>query len=511
MIANSKRKYFEEQFSKCIGNIRGTWNVITKIIPENKKSFGLLGVSEAELKNMVDEFNKHFATIGENTFEKSQESPVDPNLLKNNQSPLLTNNLNKFRPQSIDIGNLILIIKSLKATNSYGSDGIPFRFLINSLPVTVYYILIIVNTPIVTGVHLDLWKHPYVVPVFKSDVENIGNYRPISLLPILSKILEKVIANQLITILESNRLHMEKQHGFRPNLSTETALLTITNKIYENTDNRKISLLLLLDLLKAFDSVNYQILLDKYEKLNIDSFWSENYLKNRVQSVRIGSVISSPLKITFGVPQGSILGPLLFLIYINDFPQYIRDCLLVIYADDTQIMLTGEIDKINELLQKAKDVLTTAKAYLNINGLLLNENKTRLIFFGSRQYIASIPDNTNLKFGNVTLTPSQNVKNLGVPMDSYLTFNVHIDEKQKKATDILLYINHVSDRFDSLCRVMVVQSLVLNILNYCLRVCGSTNKTQMDRVKKIPNFAAKVAVGGGGAVNMIMSPQCMTN
>ena len=127
MIANSKKKYFKEQFSKCKGNMRGTWNVIKQIIPENKKSFGLLGASEAELKNKVEEFNKYFATIGKNTFEKSQESPVDPNLLINNEPPLQTNNLNKFRPQPIDIVILILVIKSLNATNSYGSDEIPFR------------------------------------------------------------------------------------------------------------------------------------------------------------------------------------------------------------------------------------------------------------------------------------------------------------------------------------------------------------------------------------------------
>ena len=164
-------------------------------------------------------------------------------------------------------------------------------------------------------------------------------------------------------------------------------------------------------------------------------------------------------------------------------PQYIRDCLLVIYTDNTQIMLTGEIDKISELLQKAKDVLTTAKAYFNSNGFLLNETKTQLIFFGSRQYISSIPDSTNLKFGNVTLIPSQNVKNLGVHMDNYLTFNVYIDEIQKKTTGILLYINRVNDRFDSVCRVMVVQSLVLSALNYCLRVWGSTNKMQMENTE----------------------------
>ena len=313
--------------------------------------------------------------MGENAFRKSQENTVDPNLLINNQPSIPLNHSRKFRPQPVDINTLLLTIKSLKTTNSFRSDGIPFRFLIDSLPVTIYYILIIVNTSIVTDVHPDLWKHPYVSPVFKSgDAENIGNYRPISLLPILSKILEKIVANQLTDFLENNKLLAENQHGFRPNLSTETALLTVTNKIYENIENRKISLLLLLDLSKAFDSVNHEILIEKCKNLNIDSFWFENYLENRVQSVRIEKAISSPQKINFGVPQGSILGPLLFLIYINDLPEYIRDCLLVIYADDTQILLTGEIDKVNELIQKAKDILIHAKAYYNKNGLLLNES-----------------------------------------------------------------------------------------------------------------------------------------
>ena len=264
IIYLSKTKYFKDQFFKCKGNIKGTWDVIKKIIPENKKSFGLLGDTEAELKNKVEEFNKHFAMMGENAFRKSQENTVDPNLLINNQPSLPLNHSRKFRPQPVDINTLLLTIKSLKTTNSFGSDGIPFRFLIDSLPVTIYYILIIVNTSIVTGVYPDLWKHSYVSPVFKSgDAENIGNYRPISLLPILSKISEKIVANQLTDFLENNKLLAENQHGFRPNLSTETALLTVTNKIYENIENRKISLLLLLDLSKAFGSVNHEILVEK--------------------------------------------------------------------------------------------------------------------------------------------------------------------------------------------------------------------------------------------------------
>ena len=183
----------------------------------------------------------------------------------------------------------------------------PYRFIIDSLPVTVYYILIIINTSIVTGVHTDHWKKPLVVPTYKSgDTNSIVNYRPICLLPILSKILEKIVAIQLLDHLESNKLLNNAQHGFRQNLSTETALLTVTNSLYENIEKKKISLLILLDLSKAFDSVSHPILLNKMSMLNIDLFWFENYLKNRLESVRLGSIFSSPIEIRFGVPQVNI-------------------------------------------------------------------------------------------------------------------------------------------------------------------------------------------------------------
>ena len=170
---------------------------------------------------------------------------------------------------------VILIFKDLNETNACGCDGIPFKYLRDALPVLAFYITIIVNTSIVTGFYPKLWKHPYVAPYFESgDIDNIGNYRPISLLPIISKILEKIVAIQLISFMETNELLAQSQHGFRPNLSTETALMKVNEFLYNNIDNQRISLMLLLDLSKAFDSVCHDFLLRKCKKkMKIDRFW----------------------------------------------------------------------------------------------------------------------------------------------------------------------------------------------------------------------------------------------
>ena len=145
--------------------------------------------------------------------------------------------------------------------------------------VIAFYLTVIINTSIATNTYPDLWKISHVIPIHKSgDEDEVGNFRPISLLPVLSKILEKIIANQLSTYLESNYLLSNTQHGFRPKLSTETALLKLSDKIYNNMENKKMSLLLLLDLSKAFDSVNHEILLSKCQMLNIDTAWFESYL-----------------------------------------------------------------------------------------------------------------------------------------------------------------------------------------------------------------------------------------
>ncbi len=266
--------------------------------------------------------------------------------------------------------------------------------------------------------------------------------------------------------------------------------------LFKNMDEKKISLVTLCDLSKAFDSVNHKILLHKLSKVNVDSFWFREYLNDRTQAVKVNNTLSNITQTTFGVPQGSILGPILFIIFVNDLSESITDCEVVQYADDTQFIHSGTLDSLPHLITHAQATLTRAKSYFNINGLMLNSKKTQCLFVGTRALTKHIPENTVIMFDNTLITPSKYVKNLGIYMDCNLSFDTHINEIHKKVMGTLLFLNRIKDKFEKDTRTMVVQSLALSVINYCLPIYGSTSNTLLHRVQKLQNFAAKICVGG---------------
>ncbi|KAF2347502.1 Reverse transcriptase domain [Trinorchestia longiramus] len=232
------------------------------------------------------------------------------------------------------------------------------------------------------------WKLSIIKPLYRAgDINTASNYWPISLLPVLSKILEKVISNQLPTHLGNTNLLHQNQYAYRKHTSTQDALLNITDKIYSDIDNKNVTLLLLLDFSKAIDSVEHTRLLQKISVLGIATQWFQCYLANRFHAVRLENTISSPIQNDFGVPQGSILGPLLFSIFINDFPSMPSNTRISMYADDVQIAMTSAPAKLSQTKTNAEILLKHVKSWYDQNGLKLNASKTQCIIFGSKNTI----------------------------------------------------------------------------------------------------------------------------
>ena len=495
LISTSKTEHYQDRLKDCEGNTSATWKVIGEIIPNQKNKHNTHNF--ANIKEKVEEFNNFFSNVGESSFKRSQEELRKEETITIDRPHVNTINVNSsFRPKPVDVNTLILIVKDLNATNSIGSDGIALRFLRDALCVIAPFLTCIVNTSLVTGVFPESWKHALVVPLYKNgDLDVVSNYRPISILSIVSKILEKIVARQLSDYLETNKLLSNSQHGFRPKLSTETALTIITDKIYENMDNKEISMLTLCDLSKAFDSVHHKTLLHKCSLLKIDEFWFNNYLHNRSMSARLDNHTSKKTFIDYGVPQGSILGPILFNIYVNDLSANVNG-FLVQYADDTQFLHSRTIKNLDQLIEDTEKTLAQCRMFYLNNGLMFNSSKTQCIFIGNRQLLSHIPPNTTVNFNGNVIYPSKYVKNLGVYFDPYMLFDVHINELNKKVMGILMFVSRMSDRLDKKSRIMVIQAIVLSLINYCIRIWGTTNDTLISSVQKLQNFAVRIAIGG---------------
>ena len=197
----------------------------------------------------------------------------------------------------------------------------------------------------------------------------------------------------------------------------------------------------------------------------------------------------------YGVPQGSVLGPILFIIYVNDLNTIDFKCTLVQYADDCQYLIKDKVENVNEMISKAENVLMKAKRYFDENGLLINPQKTECMFIGSRQNIARIPDNVHLNFEGSEIVPSLSVKNLGIHFDRYMTFDIHIEAMRRKVMGILFFLNRIKNNIPLTTRILVIQSLSLSIINYCMKIWGTANLTQLKQVQKLQNFAARIALG----------------
>jgi hypothetical protein len=353
----------------------------------------------------------------------------------------------------------------LQPNKSTGLDNIPAKFLIrDGASVLKDPITFIINLSINTNSVPDDLKCARVTPLFKKGSRStVGNYRPISILNVVSKILEKSVFNQLDQYLTDQQLLYAHQSGFRGTYSTDTCLIHLTDHVRTHISEGNYTGMVMLDLQKAFDTVNHDILCNKLRVMGVESIdWFRSYLSDRRQVVCVNKTSSNPMSITCGVPQGSILGPLLFLCYINDMPISVN-CKLLLYADDSALLVDGK-DPV-EIAAKLSKELESCQQWLIDNKLSLHLGKTEAILFGSNRKLKKHND-FNVMCNNEPIKSTQSVKYLGITLDKCLSGETIANNVIKKAGARLGFLYRQAHFLDQKTRKTLVTALIQCYFDY---------------------------------------------
>ena len=339
------------------------------------------------------------------------------------------------------------------------------------------------------------WKKSVIVPHLKDgDHEVPNNNWPISLLPVFSKVAEKIALIQFNDFLTKQDKLTQHQSGNCKNHSTETLSLLVTDHILRAIDQQQLTAMVLIDLSKAFDSICHNTLLLKLRSLGSSSQalkWFESYLvRDRKQSTPLGTSLSDELTITHDMPQGSILGIMLFNLYINDLPSAVKSSCTDSYVDNTKIYRSFSAKNMNSCLVKMTEDLRLIAGWCCSHQLLINPSKTKLIFFGTRQLLGKVLD-IRVPFLDQELSLVSSVKDLGITLGSYLNLNDHVNTLASPLLSMLCQISRVRHLFTKPVLSTILNSLIFSKLFYCSTVWAGTSKQNLQKLK-VQNFAARV-------------------
>ena len=390
-IKYAKRKYFCDNLSACKKDPRKTWQLVNELSSHQhmKKVIADIEIGDINISSaseMAEAFNCHFANIGHDLARDIPSADTDTVP----ESYLISTNAT-FSFKSCSPNEVRLLLEKLDTKKSTGLDNLPSRMLKVAAGVLAPSLAFLFNQSISSGIVPTEWKLARVTPIFKKGKRQDGNnYRPISIIPAVAKVFERVIYDQFFKYVNDNDLLVNCQSGFRSLHSTLTSLLEASNSWSVNIDNGLINGVIFIDLKKAFDTIDHKILLRKLASYSIDHRalkWFDSYLSDRQQKCVVNGELSGARAVPCGVPQGSLIGPLLFLIYINDLPNCLSKALPRMYADDTSISIAAS--SLPELESALNTELAYLHEWLNVNKLSLNIVKTELMLIRSRQRLSA--------------------------------------------------------------------------------------------------------------------------
>jgi len=487
-IREAKITYYNNKFYQFKNDIKNTWKTIKEIINSSPdkvnmpKQFKVNNTLVTNKQVIANEFNTFFTNIGKNLASSILQPP------NRSISDYLNSPCDKqFNFSKISNADTLKIINSLKSKTSKGFDHLSSALLKQIKDEICEPLTHIINKSLDTGIFPNKLKIAKILPIYKKDdITSIENYRPISILPAISKVLEKVICIQINTHFKDNNLFYFKQYGFRELHSTEMAVLDIIDEIIFSIDEGTVPLNIFIDLSKAFDTLDHDILLKKlkYYGINGNSLsLMKDYLSNRFQYVEIDDTRSDYLPIITGVPQGSILGPILFIIYINDMSNASEMFKCISYADDTTLSIIMNCPSpntyipdqttINEELQHVSD-------WLKLNKLSLNVSKTKSMIFHKPHKKLTPPV---IKTENSEIEYVQNFTLLGLIINNNLSWTPHLNHISKKISKTICVMSKLKHYLPRETLKTIYNALINSHLNYGI-LCWGYNCNTIYRLQK---------------------------
>ncbi len=478
LVRKAKQNLFQTKINENINNPKKLWSSL--------QSLGVISSahsSSAEIS--ANELNNYFVSFNNGSVNQEIINQEICQVLETAIYP-------SFILQHVSLSDVAKAAKTIK-TNAEGVDKINKRMLDECMPHCLDVLTHTINFSFSSNTFPQLWKMANVCPNPKvTSPKCPKDYRPISLLPTLSKVIERLVSFQVCKYLDNHNLFNSYQSGFRPLHSTGTALLDICNHLLDALDNGKVSVLTLLDFSKAFDTINHDLLLAKLKSLGFMSssiLWFQSYLSYRQQRVVFENSVSEWHPILNGVPQGSILGPVLFIIMTHNISDAITSSNFHLYADDTQLYNSCTLESLPQTITNLNNDLSSVAEWSSRNALKLNSSKCEYIIIGSPSLLKKVDNMVlpSVSINNVPLPRVNKCKNLGVIFDPSFSWTFHINSLISKAYFKLKCLYRFKNLLSTNVKLKLCDSLILSLFNYCDYIYFNISGILKQKIQRVQN------------------------
>ena len=487
-----RRDFLKQQQEEHKSDPKEFWKVVTSIVPNKKTKGGKIWLNkgdskvEVEQEEVADHINSFFTNIG-------------PDLAKHHKEPWVyfgLRNQHEMQDFNTDHDEVLKLCKEINVMKSSGIDMLSSRICKDAFVVLTDKLVHLFNCSLDAAIFPSAWKMAKVVPLFKGgDRCDVSNYRPVSLLPIPGKLLEKIVHRRITQFFEDHSFLSSHQGGFRKGHSTLSTIADLTDDLLDQVNAGMTTLAAFIDLKKAFDTVNMNILTKKLDKAGVRGNvlrWCKDYLSGRAQHTVANGTKSKLLKVACGVPQGSVLGPLFFLVYVNDLQYALDDCKLKLYADDTVLYQTGA-DK-GQVERKLQDSLNMFSKWCSANVLTINTKKSKIMAFGSRSRVKKCKK-VKIYMGDERLKMVPSYKYLGFNLDPILAYKNHISSVIRSVQFKVTVLGKVKKYLNKVTAVKIYKTMLLPYFDYADVIFDRANTTDLSKLQRLQNRCLRVCLG----------------